>query len=156
MPVQVGDVAPDFALVDTDGRTVRLSDYRGRSSVVLFFYPKDNSPACSAEACTFRDSYQDFVEAGAEVFGISQDDEAEHRKFTTRFGLPFKLLVDPKGQTRKAYGVPKTLGLIPGRVTYVVDPEGVVRHIFNSQFQLAKHVAEALGVLARIKAGQAV
>lgn len=156
MSVQVGQVAPDFALVDTEGQTVRLSDYRGKSSVVLFFYPKDNSPACSAEACTFRDSYQDFVDTGAEVFGISDDSEAEHRKFSTRFGLPFKLLVDPRGQTRKTYGVPKTLGLIPGRVTYVVDPEGIVRHIFNSQFQPAKHVAEALQVLAKIKAGQTV
>ena len=126
---------------------MRLSDFRGKSEVVLFFYPKDNSPACTVEACTFRDSHEAFREAGAEVIGISSDSADSHRRFAERYRLPFLLLSDADGSVRARYGVPRTLGLFPGRVTYLIDRDGIVRHIFSSQFQPWRHVPEALKIL---------
>src|SRR5207245_7911320 len=123
-----GDPAPDFALPDRGGRTVRLGDYRGKQAVVLYFYPKDDTPGCTKESCTFRDQYQDFQDAGAEVIGVSSDSSESHEKFATKYRLPFVLLSDRGGAVRKAYGVPSTLGVLPGRVMYVIDREGTVRH----------------------------
>ena len=146
--VQVGDAAPDFDLPDASGRRVRLADFKGQG-VVLYFYPKDDTPGCTREACSFRDSYEEFREAGAEVIGVSSDSEASHRRFAEKHRLPFVLVADAGGELRKRYGVPSTLGLLPGRVTYVIDREGIVRHVFDSQLQAAKHVDEALAVLRR-------
>jgi peroxiredoxin Q/BCP len=148
--VQAGQEAPDFALPDRQGRMVRLSEFRGRKPVVLYFYPKDDTPGCTKEACTFRDQYEDFVQAGAEVIGVSSDGEDAHRKFAEKYRLPFTLLSDHGGKVRKLYKVPATLGLLPGRVTYVIDTAGVVRHVFNSQLQATQHVAQALGALKRL------
>lgn len=145
--VEVGKQAPDFSLPDSSGKTVKLSDFRDKQAVVLYFYPKDNTPGCTTEACAFRDSYEVFKEAGAEVIGVSSDSADSHEKFATRHSLPFILLSDAGGATRQRYSVPSTLGLLPGRVTYIIDKQGVVRHVFNSQFLPAKHVAEALKVL---------
>jgi peroxiredoxin Q/BCP len=145
--LRVGEPAPDFSLPSSTGEMVRLSDFRGKSAVVLFFYPKDNSPACTMEACSFRDSHETFREAGAEVIGISADSEESHRGFAERFRLPYLLLADTDGAVRARYGVPRTFGLFPGRVSYLIDREGIVRHIFSSQFQPWRHVAEALEVL---------
>jgi peroxiredoxin Q/BCP len=145
--VVVGAQAPDFTLPDQAGNQVSLKDFRGQKAVVLYFYPKDNTTGCTAEACAFRDSYEVFKEAGAEVIGISSDSEDTHQGFASRYQLPFVLLSDKGGKVRKQYGVPTTLGVIPGRVTYVIDKDGVVRHIFNSQFMATKHVNEALQVL---------
>jgi len=145
--VQVGDRAPDFELPAHDGGNVRLSDYRGERAVVLYFYPKDETPVCTKEACSFRDAYQDFVDAGAEVIGVSQDSVDSHRRFVARHGLPFRLIADTDGELRRAYGVPKTLGLMAGRVTYVIDRDGVVRHAFNAQLAAQRHVDEALAAL---------
>jgi peroxiredoxin Q/BCP len=147
----VGDPAPDFALPAATGETVRLGQFRGRSEVVLFFYPRDHSPVCTAEACSFRDSFEAFQNAGAEVIGISADTVESHRRFAAQNRLPFQLLSDTGGSVRARYGVPRTLGLFPGRVTYLIDRQGVVRHIFESQFQPARHVAEALSVLDQIR-----
>ncbi len=146
--IGIGDVAPDFSI---DGGPARLSDYRGKSNVVLFFYPKADSPACTLEACAFRDSYEAFRDVGAEVFGISADATESQEKFAHRRKLPYRMVSDADGSLRKLYGVPKTFGLIAGRVTYVIDREGIVRHIFNSQFRPMKHVAEALAVLKGLK-----
>ena len=148
--VKAGDRAPDFALPDRTGKTIRLADYRGRKPVVLYFYPKDDTPGCTKEACAFRDQYQDFQDAGAEVIGVSSDSEAAHGKFTEKYRLPFTLVSDRGGSVRKQYGVPATLGLLPGRVTYVIDREGTVRHVFNSQLQAAQHVEESLKALRDI------
>lgn len=148
--LQVGDTAPDFALPDRSGKTVRLSEFRGKKAVVLYFYPKDDTPGCTKEACSFRDNYQDFQDAGAEVIGVSSDSEAAHEKFTQKFKLPFILLSDKGGQLRKSYGVPSTLGLIPGRVTYIIDKQGVVRHTFNSLMAATQHVDEAMTALKRL------
>jgi peroxiredoxin Q/BCP len=140
-------MAPDFTLPATGGRTVTLSNFRGRSEVVLFFYPKDNSAICSAEACSFRDSYEAFSEAGAEVIGVSADSPESHERFARRLKLPFLLLSDRDGLVRARYGVPRTFWLIPGRFSYLIDKHGVVRHVCSSQFRWAEHVSQALSVL---------
>jgi peroxiredoxin Q/BCP len=147
--VKAGDRAPEFSLPDAAGRTVSLADFRGKKPVVLYFYPKDDTPGCTKEACSFRDQYEDFTAAGAEVVGVSGDSSESHQKFAAKFRLPFTLLSDRDGAVRKRYGVPATLGLLPGRVTFVIDAGGVVRHVFNSQLQATRHVAEALAVLRR-------
>lgn len=145
--VKVGDVAPDFTLVSQTGESVSLKDVLGQKAVVLYFYPKDDTPGCTAESCAFRDSYTAFQDAGAEVIGVSSDTSASHQQFAAKYQLPFILLSDAGGAVRKQYGVPATLGLLPGRVTYVIDKTGVVRHIFNSQFNFKGHVEEALKFL---------
>src|SRR5262245_25595619 len=146
--VTEGQRAPDFALPDANGKPVRLADFSGKP-VVLYFYPKDDTPGCTKEACTFRDQYQDFQDAGAVVIGVSSDSSESHRKFAEKHRLPFTLLSDRGGEVRRRYGVPATLGLLPGRVTFVIDGGGVVRHVFNSQLDATRHVAEALGTLRR-------
>ncbi len=152
--VRVGDPAPDFQLPSATGEPVRLSEFRGKSAVVLYFYPKDNTLACTAEACSFRDSYEVFRDAGAEVIGVSADSLESHQTFAGRHQLPFRLLSDPDGALRALYGVPRTFGLIPGRVTYLIDREGIVRHIVSSQFQVTKHVDEMLRILKEMRGRQ--
>ncbi len=145
--VQVGDKAPDFTLPAQSGETVQLKDFIGKKNIVLYFYPKDNTPGCTAEACTFRDSYEVFKDAGAEVIGISSDSTDSHEQFASRYQLPFILVSDKGGVVRKRYGVPSTFGLLPGRVTYIIDKEGIVRQVFSSQLNAKKHVDEALKTL---------
>ena len=145
--VKVGDRAPDFTLPSLTGESVNLESFLGKKNIVLYFYPKDNTAGCTAEACSFRDSYEVFQEAGAEVIGISSDSEKTHQQFANKYSLPFILLSDLGGVVRKFYGVPTTFGLMPGRVTYIIDKKGIVRHIFSSQFAPQMHVAEALKVL---------
>lgn len=152
MAIQVGDAAPDFTLPNQTGEQVTLSSFQGQKAVVLYFYPKDDTPGCTVESCSFRDSYEDFVATGAEVIGISSDSPDSHRAFASKHNLPFTLVSDTNSAVRKAYGVPATLGLLPGRVTYVIDREGIVRHIFNSQFNPKGHVAEAMGILKTLPA----
>jgi thioredoxin-dependent peroxiredoxin len=147
--VQVGDQAPDFTLLNQSGTKVRLGDFLGKKHLVLYFYPKDNTAVCTDEACAFRDSYESFKDAGAEVIGISSDSVASHRQFAAAHQLPFNLLSDTDGMTRKHYGVPTAFGL-PGRVTYIIDRQGIVRRIFFSQFTSKKHVDEALEALQLI------
>ena len=148
--VQVGDVAPDFTLAAQSGDQVTLHDILKDRAVVLYFYPKDETPGCTAEACAFRDSHEAFREAGAEVVGVSSDSVASHQAFAARHRLPFTLLSDPGGKIRKRYGVRATLGILPGRVTYVIDREGVVRHVFSSQMDTRRHVQESLATLGEI------
>lgn len=152
--VQVGDKAPDFTLPSQTGTPVRLADYQGKQVVVLYFYPKDNTPGCTAEACAFRDSHEVFAEAGAAVIGVSSDSVDSHGTFANRHELPFVLLSDSGGAVRKQYRVPATLGILPGRVTYVIDPAGVVRHVFSSMTRIDQHVAEALTVVRQLQEEQ--
>ena len=128
-------------------RSVRLADYAGKRPVVLFFYPKDGTPICTQEACAFRDSFERFTDVGAEVIGVSADSDATHRAFAARHKLPYLLASDAGGELRKAFGVPKTLGFLPGRVTYVIDRGGVVRLDFSAQMTSADHVTKALEAL---------
>jgi peroxiredoxin Q/BCP len=145
--VKVGDPAPDFTLTSGEGEQIRLSDFRDKKTVVLFFYPKDDSPGCTVEVCNFRDSHSQFAGAGAEVIGVSSDSEESHQKFASKHSLPMKLLSDPGGKVRDLYGVKSTLGLIPGRVTFVIDKAGVVRYMFSSQVRVNSHVEKALAIV---------
>jgi peroxiredoxin Q/BCP len=147
LSVQVGDLAPDFTLPDQTGTRVRLRDLLGRTAVVLYFYPKDATPGCTIEARTFQNSYDAFTQTGAEVVGISADSVGSHRRFAAAEKLTFPLLSDRDGAVRALYGVEKTLGVLPGRVTYVIDRAGVVRHVYSSQLMVTRHSAEALDAL---------
>ena len=152
--VQTGDKAPDFTLPSQSGEQVRLQDRLGERVVVLYFYPKDNTSGCTAEACAFRDSHEVFTEAGAEVVGISSDSAVRHAAFAGKHNLPFTLLSDQGGRVRRQYGVPAVLGLLPGRVTYVIDRQGTVRHVFNSMININQHVGDALEVVRQLQAEQ--
>jgi thioredoxin-dependent peroxiredoxin len=148
--IQVGDKALDFSLHSQMNEVVSLSEFFGKKNIVLYFYPKDETTGCTKEACAFRDSYEDFVSLGAEVIGVSGQTVMSHVSFATHHGLPFLLLSDSEDKVRKLYGVPSTMGIIPGRVTYIIDKKGIVRHIFNSQYQPAKHVEEAKKILQEL------
>jgi peroxiredoxin Q/BCP len=151
---QVGHEAPDFTLPDQTGTPVSLHDYRGKQVVVLYFYPKDNTRGCTAEACGFRDGHEAFVEAGATVIGISSDPVDSHQAFAGRHHLPFVLLSDPDAAVRRRYGVPRSLGVLPGRVTYVIDRDGTVRHVFSSMMKIGRHVQDALSIVKQLQDGQ--
>ena len=152
--IQVGDQAPDFTLPTQSGESFRLQDRMGERVIVLYFYPKDNTSGCTAEACAFRDSFEVFTEAGADVIGVSSDSVDKHAGFASQHNLPFTLLSDKGGRVRKTYGVPGVLGVIPGRVTYVIDRAGVVRHVFSSMTNIDGHVNDALRVVKELQAGQ--
>jgi peroxiredoxin Q/BCP len=152
--IQVGDQAPDFTLPTQSGENFRLKDHIGERVTVLYFYPKDNTSGCTAEACAFRDQYEVFTDAGADVIGISSDSVDRHAGFADKHSLPFTLLSDQGGKTRKAYGVPGVLGVIPGRVTYVIDRSGVVRQVFSSMTNIDGHVNDALRMVRELQAEQ--
>ena len=149
--IGVGDKAPDFTLPSQSGEQVRLQDRIGQGVVVLYFYPKDETTGCTAEACAFRDTHEVFTDAGAEVIGVSSDSVDRHAAFAAKHDLPFTLLSDGGGKVRRAYGVPPTLGFIPGRVTYVIDRTGTVRHVFNSMMNIDGHVKDALAVVQQLQ-----
>jgi thioredoxin-dependent peroxiredoxin len=144
MPLTVGTTAPDFTTKDTNGNTVKLSDYAGKI-VVLYFYPKDDTPGCTKEACSFRDYYADFQGKDIVVFGVSMDDEASHQAFTQKFSLPFPLLADVTGEITKAYDVDG--GGYSKRVTYVVDGEGAIIKVYTT-VATATHASDILSELA--------
>ncbi len=148
--VLVGDQAPDLAVETQTGETINLRDLWQNKALVLFFYPKDNTLGCTKEACAFRDQYEVFSEAGAEVVGVSSDSVESHQSFAEKYRLPFKLLADKGGRLRKLFGVESSLGIMPGRVTYIIDTKGVVRHIFSSQFMATRHVDEALAFVKQL------
>ena len=148
----IGTPAPDFSLQANGGRTVHLADFRGKKTVVVYFYPKDETVGCTIESCSFRDSYEDFTTAGAEVIGISADSVDSHDKFGARHRLPFVLASDPGGATAAAFGVDKGFfGLLPGRTTFVIDREGIVRDAFTSQVRVKTHVARALDLVRSLE-----
>jgi thioredoxin-dependent peroxiredoxin len=149
MAIKVGDAAPAFQLSDQAGNSVSLENFRGKP-VVLYFYPKDDTPGCTAESCAFRDQYEVFQATGAAVVGISGDSPKSHQKFASKYQLPFTLLSDPGDQVRKAFGATTAFGLIPGRITYVIDGAGVVRYQFDSMFNFKAHVDEALKALKQL------
>ena len=148
--IEVGDRAPEFTVTGSDGRQVSLAEFRGNHAVVVFFYPRDNTPVCTQEACAFRDAYEDFVQAGAVVIGVSSDSNETHQSFAASQRLPYVLVADVDGSLRQVFGVPNSLLLLPGRVTYVIDRDGIVRHIFNALFQGKQHTEEALRVVREL------
>ena len=145
-----GEKIPAISLADQNGKETALSDFTGQP-LVIYFYPKDNTTVCTAQACGFRDNYEDFQKVGAEVIGISGDSTLSHKKVADKRRLPFILLSDPKKKALKAFGVPSGLfGLLPGRVTFIFDKEGKVVHTFRADFQANSHIKEALKVLRRL------
>lgn len=150
MPLSVGHSIPKFELRDHDGKSVASDDLLGHGPFVIYFYPKDDTPGCTVEACTFRDQFEAFTDAGARVYGVSADSPESHAKFREKHRLPFTLLSDPGSKVAAAFGVGKTLGILPGRVTFVVDETGKVQHAFSSQLAPKKHVSKALDVLGSL------
>lgn len=146
-----GEEAPDLTLKDQDGELVTLSELWREKVLVLFFYPQDHTLGCTQEACAFRDGYEGFQEAGAEVVGVSSDDVASHRRFREEHQLPYRLLSDEDGKGRKAFGVPRTLGVLPGRASFVIGTDGKVIHVFNSQLQFRKHFEKALKIVKELQ-----
>lgn len=153
--MKTGDIFPPFILPDQDGKSFDLSQLLGKQALVVFFYPKDHTAGCTAQACAFRDAYEDFVDAGAGVIGISSDAPGIHQGFSKKYRLPFTLLSDVEGKIRKKLGVPKSLGgLLPGRVTYVVDRNSVIRYIFASQLKPKAHIQNALNIINKLNQEQ--
>lgn len=144
-----GTKVPDFELKDQNGQNFKLSDALAKGPVVVYFYPKDDTPGCTKEACSFRDSFEQFKDEGVQVVGISSDDVASHKKFAEKYKLPFTLLSDEDNKVRKLFGVPKTM-MLPGRVTYVLDKNGVVVHQFNSMTKAEQHVEEAIAAVRKM------
>ncbi|TDE53902.1 peroxiredoxin [Flavobacterium sp. GT3P67] len=150
MKLKVGDIIPDFKAKDANGNDFDSQKIVGHKPLVIYFYPKDNTPGCTTEACSFRDQYEDFTALGAEVIGISSDSVSSHQQFSKQFKLPFILLSDNDNKIRKLFGVPSGLfGLLPGRVTYVTDKNGVIQMIFDSM-RAAKHIPKALQAIMKL------
>jgi peroxiredoxin Q/BCP len=151
MAIQMGDKIPEFSLKDQDGNDFSIASLIGKKVLVVYFYPKDYTPGCTKEACSFRDSYEDFQTLGAEVIGISDDSVSRHLKFSKTYKLPFILLSDSGNKVRKRFGVPGNLfGLIPGRVTYVVDKKGVVVQVFDSM-NASIHIKKAKETIEKLQ-----
>ena len=147
--LQPGDPAPDFSAVTQDGERVQLSDFRGRSNVVLYFYPKDFTRGCTAQACSFRDHYGRLSIHNAVIFGVSRDDGSSHRKFSSLHRLPFPLLTDATGSIAKSYGAARMLGPVK-RVTFVIDRDGIIRDVQHHEFAIGSHVERVITALERI------
>lgn len=147
-PIKVGDKVPDFSLPNENGDTVSIKSMIGANPLVIYFYPKDDTPGCTMEACSFRDQYEVFQDLGVRVIGISSDSPQSHANFKRKYNLPFTLLSDSNKKVQQLFGVKKNfLGLIDGRVTYVLDKHGTIRHIFSSQLRPKRHIEEALEVI---------
>lgn len=147
--LQEGDKVPSFKLYDQDGNLFNIDEYLSKQILVIYFYPKDDTPGCTKQACTFRDHYEDFKDAGALVIGISSQSIESHKKFTSKYNLPFILLSDGNNEVRKLFKL--NSGVIPARVTFVVDKNGTIVFVFNSQSQVEKHVELALEKIKAIK-----
>lgn len=148
--LDVGDSAPDLTFSTSKGESVSLRDFRGKRTVVLFFYPRAGTPVCTKEACAFRDAYEAFTDAGAVVIGISGDNEKRRDSFGVKHEIPFLLASDVDGSIRRAFGVPKTWAVAPGRVTYVIDRGGVIRLRFQDAMNAMRHVEEALALVRNL------
>lgn len=146
--LKINDKAPDFKAKDHNGNSISLSNYLGNKYVVLFFYPKDFTPGCTAEACAFRDAYEDFLDAGAEVIGISGDGDASHQNFAKQHKLPYPLLPDTDKKIRKAYDIPTSLlGMVTGRITYLVNKEGLIKYAYRDNLNPVAHIKAILNLI---------
>jgi len=149
MALKEGDKVPNFKAIDSNGNEFDSNNYIGKQPLVLYFYPKDDTPGCTTQACSFRDNYQDFKDLGAEVIGISSDSVQKHIKFKSKFNLPFILLSDNDKKLRKLFGVQNNLLIIPGRETYVIDENGIIVMVFNSM-SANIHIEKALEILKQL------
>ncbi len=150
MPLKVGDKIPSFSLLDQTGKNRTDLEFRGKP-LVLFFYPKDDTPGCTIEACGFRDKYDLFKILGARICGVSKDDEESHFVFADKNKLQYPLLCDKNNSLRESFGVPRFLGILDGRVTYVIDSNGIIRHIFEDLLNGPAHIKDALKALKEIQ-----
>lgn len=151
MGIKIGDKCPYFSLLDQNGEMVAIKEIIGEKNIVIYFYPKDNTWGCTKQACSFRDSFQDFIDLGCEVIGISTDSVDSHKMFSTKYNLNFKILSDVDDEVREKFGVPKSLfGIIKGRVTYIIDKKGNVAWIFNSQLNAEGHISKSIEVLKEL------
>lgn len=149
--IRPGDRAPDFALPSQDGKVVSLHDYLGKKNVVLYFYPKDFTMGCTVETKAFGESYGELLDMGAEVLGVSSDSAESHGSFAQECNARFPLLSDHGGKVRDQYGAKSSFGVLPGRVTFVIDKQGVVRHVYSSQIRPKQHISEAVEALKLIR-----
>jgi peroxiredoxin Q/BCP len=151
MSIQIGDKIPSFTLLNQNNQKVDINSFVGTKNIVIYFYPKDNTPGCTKEACSFRDAMQNLNDLDCEIIGISADSVSSHKAFATQYNLKYNLLSDTNNQIRKLFGVPRNLfGIIPGRVSYICDKEGIVLHIVNSQMNPDKHIQETIETLEAI------
>jgi thioredoxin-dependent peroxiredoxin len=151
MALKAGDQCPNFTLPDQEGKSVSIQNFLGKSHLIIYFYPKDNTAGCTAQACSFRDAYEDLIELGTQVVGISSDNTQSHALFADKYRLPYPLLSDENGDVRKLFGVPTNLfGLIPGRVTYIVNKAGGIVEVINSQVNIGLHIKRAKEVLKKL------
>lgn len=149
--MNIGDFCPYFELPDQHGNLFSSKEWIGKKKLVIFFYPKDETPGCTKEACSFRDRHEEFLKYDCEVIGISSDSIESHKQFATRHNFNYILLADTNKEVRKLFGVPGSLfGLLPGRVTYIIDFEGKIRGVHNSQLNPVSHIEEALEVVKQI------
>lgn len=152
MTLKIGDTAPDFELKDQSGNDFSLSKYIGKENILIYFYPKNETPGCTKEACTFRDNIEQFKGLNCKVIGISSDSEANHKQFAKNHNLPFTLLSDRKNKVRKLFGVKAAIpGILPGRKTYLINKNGIICHISEYQFKPLLHVQEALKALEDVE-----
>ena len=150
--IEIGSNVPGFTLPDQNGNLFDINTVLGKKNLVIYFYPKDDTPGCTKEACYFRDQFEVFKEENATIIGISGQSVKSHKEFETKYKLNYTLLSDEGNEIRKLFGVPTNfLGLLPGRVTYVINKKGKVVYLFNSQSQATKHVDEALRILKELK-----
>jgi len=147
-----GDTAPDFEGVDQNGRRVTLGDLLKESAIVLYFYPKDFTPVCTAQACTFRDASSELAAEGVRVVGVSEDDTASHAKFAEAHRVPYTLLSDPDRRIQKAFGARQLLGVFPKRVTYVIDQNKKIRAVYHHELSAKKHLDAVRKVLGSLRA----
>ena len=153
MSISIGDTCPSFSLQNQDGKIINIQDYIGSKNLIIYFYPKDNTPGCTKEACSFRDAMQELNTLDCAVFGISADSVESHKKFANQFRLTFHLLSDEGNAVRKTFKVSANLfGLIPGRVTYIVNKEGKIVHIINNQMNPDKHIEETIKTITSLDA----
>jgi len=148
--IEVGSEIPGFTLPDQNDKEFSIKDFIGKKNLVIYFYPKDDTPGCTKEACYFRDQYEIFKEADAMIIGISSQSVESHKKFAEKYKLDFTLLSDENSKIRKMFGA-FSLGFLPGRITYIADKKGIIKYIFNSQTEATKHVDEALRILKEMK-----
>jgi peroxiredoxin Q/BCP len=152
--LEIGDRAPDFTLPSSTGEKTSLSQFLGKKKVVIFFYPMDESPVCSREAEAFKNKYENFKELGAEVLGISSQSLESHKSFIKHHNLPYFLLSDLDNSVRRLYGVSSMLGIVPRRVTFVIDKQGIIKYTYSSQLQPAKHAEQALLALKKVNSSE--
>jgi peroxiredoxin Q/BCP len=150
--IAAGEQAPEFEGTVADGKQLRLRDFRGRRHIILYFFPKDFTPGCTREACSFRDRRAEVAGLDAEIVGVSLDTPEKHASFAAKYQLPYPLISDRSGAIAGAYGVARLGGWLPTkRVTFVIDKQGVVQHVIQSEFSIDMHITEALHTLRRLQ-----